>query len=75
MVPPCGYYLCRNECRLVAFRPGPDGLIEVTIETATTTSALWCRKLIFATGIEGNGTRNILPCIAALPSKFLGAYW
>lgn len=60
----------RNECRLVAFQPGPDGLIELTVETAGTTSTLWCRKLIFATGIEGNGTRNTLPCVAALPSSF-----
>ena len=64
----------RNECRLTSFHPAQNGLIEVTMESAGTSNTLWCRKLIFATGIEGNGTRNLLPCIAALPKSVLGAH-
>ena len=57
----------RNECRLTAFHPGPDQLISVEIETAGKRDTIWCRELIFATGIEGNGTRNTLPFFENLP--------
>ncbi len=57
----------RNQCRLTSFRHGPDGLIALTVEPAGT---LWCRKLIFATGIEGNGARGTLPFIDALPRPY-----
>ena len=57
----------RNDCRLLGFRPGADGLIALEIETDGAPGTLWCRKLIFATGIEGNGTRHGLPFIDALP--------
>jgi len=57
----------RNEARLTGFRPDANGLIALEVATPGGMQTLWCRKLIFATGIEGNGTRNLLPFIAALP--------
>jgi len=59
----------RNETRLCAFRPDENGLIALDIETAGVPGTIWCRKLVFATGIEGNGTRNVLPFIKALPTE------
>jgi cation diffusion facilitator CzcD-associated flavoprotein CzcO len=48
----------RNECRLVAFGPGHDGLIKVTVESGGKRETIWTRTLVFATGIEGNGLRH-----------------
>jgi cation diffusion facilitator CzcD-associated flavoprotein CzcO len=58
----------RNDCRLLDFRPAEGGLVELDIEVAGVPETLWCRKLVFATGIEGNGTRNVLPFIQPLPA-------
>ena len=57
----------RNDCRLTGFSPAADDLIELKVEMNGVAGVLWCRTLIFATGIEGNGTRNSLPFIDALP--------
>lgn len=54
----------RNNCRLTGFGPDADNLIRLETETD---GPLWCRKLIFATGIEGNGTRKNIPFIESLP--------
>ncbi len=58
----------RNNCRLIDFRPAEDGLIAIDVEKDGVPETLWCRKLVFATGIDGNGTPNVLPFIQSLPA-------
>jgi cation diffusion facilitator CzcD-associated flavoprotein CzcO len=55
----------RNQCRMLSFRPeASTGLIAVDVDEGGEKKTLWTRKLVFATGIEGNGIRNVPDFIA-----------
>jgi FAD-dependent urate hydroxylase len=54
----------RNHCRLVGFQGQEDGLLAINVEEAGVSKVLWARKLVLATGIEGNGPRTIPAFIA-----------
>jgi cation diffusion facilitator CzcD-associated flavoprotein CzcO len=58
----------RNHCRLIGFRPHADDLLAVEIETPHARETIWTRKLVLATGIEGNGAHNVPAFVAALPA-------
>ncbi|MDQ8023576.1 MAG: NAD(P)/FAD-dependent oxidoreductase [Moraxellaceae bacterium] len=50
----------RNACRMTGFHyDTASGLMAVTVEEAGQMRTLWCRKLVLASGIEGNGVRNV----------------
>jgi cation diffusion facilitator CzcD-associated flavoprotein CzcO len=53
----------RNDTRLVRFRPD-NGLIACEVRENGAPRTLWARTLVFATGIEGNGTRHVPEFIA-----------
>lgn len=61
----------RNRCRLLGFRPDPaSGLLALDVEDTAGSAVLWARKLVLATGIEGNGRRQIPDFIAqSLPRR------
>jgi cation diffusion facilitator CzcD-associated flavoprotein CzcO len=54
----------RNECRLRGFRDAGGGLLALDAEEAGAARVIWTRKLVLATGIEGNGPRVVPPFIA-----------
>lgn len=57
----------RNGCRLVHFEGVENGLLAIKVEEAGLAKTLWARKLVLATGIEGNGPRTIPDFVAKLP--------
>src|SRR5258708_10943480 len=48
----------RNDTRLTGFRP-ENGLIACAVMENGKPRTLWTRTLVFATGIEGNGARQV----------------
>ena len=63
----------RNDCRLIGFRGDDSGVLALEVEEAGEAKTLWARKLVFATGIEGNGPRVVPSFIAEkLPSDRWG---
>lgn len=59
---------------LVDFSLSPRGLIAARVETPTGPRTLYARKLVLATGIEGNGTRTIPPMVGPEVPRALYAH-